>query len=91
MQSSDGPAERIQKWRHLIRNSHGLLFYNGNSDTTHLERVWRMAEESSSNAILKWFIDNPDVEAKRLRHPSDPVYPAGLNDFLASVREKAKA
>jgi hypothetical protein len=73
----------------MVRDSHGLLFYNGRSQETLLERVWRLAEEEQSHAIRRWFLDNPDVEAKRHRRPADPTFPDGLSEFLADVRRKA--
>ncbi|HEY7617332.1 MAG TPA: hypothetical protein VH744_11050 [Terriglobales bacterium] len=82
-------TDRIRSWRQMVRDSHGLLFYNGRSQETLLERVWRLAEEEQSHAIRRWFLDNPDVEAKRHRRPADPTFPDGLSEFLADVRRKA--
>ena len=84
-----GNLERLRHWKQLVQ-SHGLLFYHGQSAETMLDRIRRLAHEEKSQAIQRWYLDQPDVDKKRPTHPDDPVYPEDLEPFLDQVRRRAE-
>jgi hypothetical protein len=82
-------TEKIRRWRQMVKESHGLLFYHGNSDEGMLERIRQLAEEEKSLAIRCWYLGEPNIDNKRQRRPTDPAYPTGLAEFLERVRRAA--
>lgn len=84
-------TERIGKWRQLVKDSHGLLFYQGSSPEPLLDRIWRMADSEQSKAVRKWYLADPGIDEKRKKRPADPQYDEGLQDFLAEVRRRAES
>jgi hypothetical protein len=83
--------EQIQKWRQLLKSSHGLLFYHGRSAERLLHTLAKLADQEQSAAVRRWYLAEPDVEAKRQTRMNDPIYPDGLDKFLEEVRGKAKS
>jgi hypothetical protein len=73
----------------MVRQSHGLLFYQGRSDESLLEKIRRLAEEEKSPAVRCWYLGEPDIDDKQQRRPSDAPYPSGLLEFLEKVRRSA--
>jgi hypothetical protein len=82
--------ERIRKWRQIVKESHGLLFYQGASPESLLDRVWRMADDEQSTAVRKWYLAQPGLNEKREKRPEGSAYDEGLQDFLAEVRRRAQ-
>jgi hypothetical protein len=82
-------TDKIRRWRQMVRQSHGLLFYHGRSDESLLEKIRRLAEEEKSPAVRCWYLGEPDIDDKQQRRPSDPPYPSGLLEFLEKVRRSA--
>jgi hypothetical protein len=83
-------TEEWRRWVAIVTNSNGLLFYNGNSDEYTLSKVWELALEKRSNAEREWYLAEPDLQRKLLRHPRARVYPDGLDDFLSRVRRNVE-
>jgi hypothetical protein len=83
--------DKLRRWKQMVRSSSGLLFYQGNTGETLLERVERIADEEKSDAIRRWYLDHPDLASKRGRRPDDATYPEGLDQFLEDVRHRAAA
>jgi hypothetical protein len=81
--------DRIRRWRTMVRSSHGLIFYQGESEESELERVRKLAEESGSRALQRWYLSSPNLDAKRAKRPADPAYDDGLKEFLNEVRRRA--
>jgi hypothetical protein len=81
--------ERIRFWRQMVQHSHGLIFYQGLTSETLLQRVWQLAEEEHSQAVRLWYVDHPDVENKRARRQGCSIYPQGLENFVDKVRNRA--
>ena len=82
-------TDKIRRWRQLVRESHGLLFYQGRSGEGLLDTIRRMAEDEKSRAVRCWYLGEPDLEAKQQRRPADRTYPADLPEFLNKVRRSA--
>ncbi len=82
--------ERIRKWRQIVKDSHGLLFYQGQSQEPVLDRIWRMADDEQSKAVRRWYLADPGFDEKRQKRPVDPRYDEGLQDFIAEVRRRAE-
>lgn len=82
-------ADKLRRWRRLLRESHGLIFYHGQSAEPFLSRLERLADEEKSPALRRWYLDQPDLDAKRAKRPADPIYSEGLDDFLSQVRKRA--
>jgi hypothetical protein len=83
-------TDNMRCWKHMIRYSKGLLFYLGLSDDERLRDIWNMAKEEKTHAETRWYLDEPRLEDKRQRYPDDPVFPAGLEEFLGVVRHRAE-
>jgi hypothetical protein len=84
-------TDRLRRWLAMVRESHGLLFYHGRSEESLLEKIRKIAEQENSPAARRWYLADPNLEEKRVRHPADPSYPDGLEDFLNEVRRRARA
>ena len=82
-------TDKIRRWRQMVRQSHGLLFYQGRSQEGILDAIRRLADEEKSTALSCWYVGEPDLEAKKQRRPAAREYPAGLPQFLADVRRRA--
>jgi hypothetical protein len=82
-------TDKIRRWRQMVRQSHGLLFYQGQSQEAILDAIRRLADEEKSTALSCWYVDEPDLEGKKHRRPAARAYPAGLTQFLADVRRRA--
>lgn len=83
-------TDRLRRWRSMVRDRHGLLFYQGRSEESFLERIRKIAEEEKSLAARRWYLAEPNLEDKRVRRPADPAYPEGLDEFLNDVRRRAR-
>jgi len=79
-------TDKIRRWRQVVRESQGLLFYEGQSQGALLDAIRRLADEERSTAVRCWYVGEPDVEGKKQRRPAARVYPTGLPEFLAAVR-----
>ncbi|MDZ4803201.1 MAG: toll/interleukin-1 receptor domain-containing protein [Bryobacteraceae bacterium] len=84
-------ADKLRRWRQLLKESHGLIFYQGNSAEPFLSRLERLAIEEKCTALRQWYLDGPDLDIKRANRPSDAVYSDGLDEFLDQVRKRARA
>lgn len=82
--------ERVRKWRQLVKDSHGLLFYQGQTLEPVLDRIWRIADDEKSNALRRWYLAEPDLDEKRKKRPAEPRYDEGLHEWLAQVRQRAQ-
>lgn len=90
LQEKLSAVERIRRWKAFLRERRCLLFYQGQSREDVLARVWNLAEEENAEALRRWYVDHPDLEAKRQRRPTDPVFPAGLDDLLREHTQRRK-
>ena len=82
--------DRIKRWKQFVCESHGLLFYQGQSDGERLERIGRMADDQKVDAPRRWYLDEPNLEAKRKHRPDHPAWAEGLDAFLDEVRRRAQ-
>jgi hypothetical protein len=89
LQDKLSTTDKLRRWKQLLKASHGLLFYQGRSGEPFLNMLEKLAREEGREPLLRWYLDNPDLETKREKRPSDPVYPEGLPEFLDDVRRKA--
>lgn len=80
--------DKIRRWRQIVRDSHGLLFYQGQSEESVLDWIRKLADEEKSNAERCWYIAEPGLAEKKQRRPAALTYPAGLPEFLDKVRRR---
>jgi hypothetical protein len=81
--------EQVRSWQRIVRESHGLLFYQGQSGDELLDKIQKLADGEHSNAVRRWYLDEPDLEGKKQKRPAAPAYDAGLAIFLDEVRRAA--
>jgi hypothetical protein len=93
----DTAMERMRSWKKLVNACRTMLVcWSKTQDPTLLENVCHLAVTVSPDALVKWYLTQPELAQKRKRHPDaicqeDQFEYDSLTSFLEIVRTRSAA